>query len=105
MGAQSKVWIRGRSLARIAGSNPAGGMDVCLLWMLCVVQVGVSATGCSLVQESPTECGVSLSVIWHNTNPLHLQWVGRRGQNKKMENYVNLTNTSSCNVRNLIQAT
>ena len=31
MGAQSKVWVRGRSLARIAGSNPAGGMDVCLL--------------------------------------------------------------------------
>jgi hypothetical protein len=26
-----------RSLARIAGSNPAGGMDVCLLSVLCVV--------------------------------------------------------------------
>jgi len=28
----------GRSLAGIAGSNPAGGMDVCLLWVLCVVR-------------------------------------------------------------------
>ena len=26
----------GRSLAGIAGSNPAGNMDVCVLWMLCV---------------------------------------------------------------------
>jgi len=25
-------------LSEIAGSNPAEGMDVCLLWMLCVVR-------------------------------------------------------------------
>ena len=42
----------GRSLAGIAGSNPAGNMDVCVLWMLCVAQVSV--TGRSLVQTSPT---------------------------------------------------
>ena len=29
--AQSKEWVCGRSLAGIAGSNPAGSMDVCLL--------------------------------------------------------------------------
>jgi hypothetical protein len=29
--ARSKVWVCGRSLAGTAGSNPAGGMDVCLL--------------------------------------------------------------------------
>jgi hypothetical protein len=29
--AQSKAWIYGRSLDGIAGSNPARGMDVCLL--------------------------------------------------------------------------
>jgi hypothetical protein len=28
---QSKAWVCGRSLAGTAGSNPAGGMDVCLL--------------------------------------------------------------------------
>jgi hypothetical protein len=27
--ARSKAWVRGRSLAGIVGSNPAGGMDVC----------------------------------------------------------------------------
>ena len=39
---RSKAPVYGRSLAGIAGSNPAGGMDVCLL---CVYQVEVSATG------------------------------------------------------------
>ena len=27
----SKTWVYGRSLAGIAGLNPTGGMDVCLL--------------------------------------------------------------------------
>jgi hypothetical protein len=34
--ARSKAWVCGRSLAGIADSNPAGDMDVCLLWVLCV---------------------------------------------------------------------
>jgi hypothetical protein len=29
--ARSKVWVCGRWLGGIVGSNPAGGMDVCLL--------------------------------------------------------------------------
>jgi hypothetical protein len=29
--ALSKVWVCDRSLAGVVGSNPAGGMDVCLL--------------------------------------------------------------------------
>ena len=29
--ARSEVWVCGRSLAGIVGSNPTGGMDVCLL--------------------------------------------------------------------------
>jgi hypothetical protein len=33
-----KAWVCGRSLAWIVGSNPAAGMDVCLLWVLCVVR-------------------------------------------------------------------
>jgi hypothetical protein len=37
MAARSKLWIYGRSLAGIAGSNPARGMDICLLWVSCVV--------------------------------------------------------------------
>jgi hypothetical protein len=33
-----KVWVCGRSLAGIVGSNPAGRMDVCLLLVLCAVR-------------------------------------------------------------------
>jgi hypothetical protein len=36
--ARSKAWVYGRSLTGIVGSNPAGGMDVCLLWVLFVVR-------------------------------------------------------------------
>jgi hypothetical protein len=35
---RSKAWVCGRSLAGIAGSIPAGGMDVSLLLLLCVVR-------------------------------------------------------------------
>jgi len=31
LAAPSKAWVCGRSPADIVGSNPAGGMDVCLL--------------------------------------------------------------------------
>jgi len=34
--ARGKVWVCGRSLAGIEGSNPAGSMDVRFLWVLCV---------------------------------------------------------------------
>jgi hypothetical protein len=35
--AQSKDLVCNCSLTGIVVSNPAGGMDVCLLWVLCVV--------------------------------------------------------------------
>jgi hypothetical protein len=35
--ARSKAYVYGRSPAAIVGSNPTGGMDVCLLYVLCVV--------------------------------------------------------------------
>ena len=38
MATRSKAWVHGRSLAGIAGLNPAGIMDVCLLWMLGIVR-------------------------------------------------------------------
>jgi len=34
--ALSKAWVYGRSPAEIVGSNTTGGMDICLLWVLCV---------------------------------------------------------------------
>jgi hypothetical protein len=36
--ARSKAWVCGRSLTGIVGSNLTGGMDVCLLSVLCVVR-------------------------------------------------------------------
>ena len=36
--ARSKAWVCGRSLSVIVGSSPAGSMNVCLLWLLCVVK-------------------------------------------------------------------
>jgi hypothetical protein len=30
--AQSKAWVCGRSPAGVAGSNPAGSMDICVLY-------------------------------------------------------------------------
>jgi len=36
--AWSKAWVCGSSLAGIVGLNPAGGMNICLLWVLCVVR-------------------------------------------------------------------
>ena len=41
--ARPKAQVCGRSLAEIEGSNPTGGMDICLLGVVCC-QVEVSAT-------------------------------------------------------------
>ena len=36
--ARSKALVCVRSSAEIVGSNPTVGMDVCLLWVLCIVR-------------------------------------------------------------------
>jgi hypothetical protein len=83
MAARSKAWVCGRSLAGIAGSNPAGGMHVCREY--CVL----SGRGlCYGLITRPEECYrvcVSVSVIRCNNNPVHIQWVGRRGQYEEAE--------------------
>ena len=58
MAERFKARVYGRSLAGIAGSNPAVCMDVCLVMSVVYCQVEVSATGRSLVQRSPTGCVV-----------------------------------------------
>ena len=55
--ARSKPWVRDRALGGIAGSNPAAGVVVPFVSVVCC-QVEVSASSWSLVQMSPTECGV-----------------------------------------------
>jgi len=49
----SKAYVCGRSIATIAGSNPAVGVDVRLSCSLCVVKVAASVTDRLLVQRSP----------------------------------------------------
>ena len=55
MAERSEAWVCGRSPAAIAGSNPAGVMDVCVVCVCCKV----SATGLSLVLSR----GVPLTVV------------------------------------------
>jgi hypothetical protein len=53
--ARSKAWVCGRRIVGIAGSNPAGGMDVSLsLSLVSIVccQVEISASGWSLIQRT-----------------------------------------------------
>jgi len=55
---RSMASVCGRSLAGTKGSNLAGGMDVCC--ECCGLSgIEVSVSGCSLVQMSPTDRGVS----------------------------------------------
>jgi hypothetical protein len=55
--ALSRAWLCGRLSADIAGLNPPGGVDVCLL--CCMLSSRVCCAGWSLVQGSYTECGLS----------------------------------------------
>ena len=88
--ARSKAQVYNRLPVEIMGSNPTGSMDVCLLRLLCVVQVEVSVTGWSLVQRSPTDCGASLCVTkkpreWGGHGPLG----GCRAKNKRKRDIYN----------------
>ena len=65
MAARSKARVCGPSLAGVAGSNPTGGMN------MCVFSVEVSASGWSFVQRRPTDCRVSEydSKVWWMRRP------------------------------------
>jgi len=60
--ARSKAWVCGRSLTGIVGSNPSGGVDICLLLVLCVVR---KRSVCSSIKRSPTECGCLRVMVKH----------------------------------------
>jgi hypothetical protein len=82
---RSKARVCGRSLAGIAGSTPAEGMGVCLMWVL---YAEISATGQSLVQRVPTEGWILPSVTspfknkcainYHNSSSLTKLFSGFR---------------------------
>ena len=67
--ARSKLWACGHSFAGITDSNPAGDMDFCLLWALCIVTCG------SMRRADHSSRGVVPSVIvksgqWVDHGPL-----------------------------------
>jgi hypothetical protein len=57
MATKAKVWVCDPSIAGIAVSNRAVGLDVYILWVFSGIYLSVSRG--SLVKRSPTECGVS----------------------------------------------
>jgi hypothetical protein len=61
---RSNARVCGQSLVAIAGLNPAGGHGCLSLVSVMSCQVEVFVTGWSLIQRSPTDCGVSLCVIY-----------------------------------------
>jgi hypothetical protein len=67
MASRSKACVYGRSIAGIAGSNSAGGMDVSLMNVVCC-QAEIS-----LRRADHASRGDVLSVSKCNSNPLHLQ--------------------------------
>jgi hypothetical protein len=64
----SHAHVCGLSTAGILGSNPAEGMDVRLLCLLCVVWVAASATSLSLVQFESYRVCVSNGMWSRNLN-------------------------------------
>jgi hypothetical protein len=64
------------------GFESRQGHECLTLWNDVCCQVQVSASGWSLVQRSPTEPGVcvSLGVVKCKNKPLHIQPIGKRGQ-------------------------
>jgi hypothetical protein len=62
-------WVCGRLLTGIAGSNPAGGIDICLLRLLCVVRqrfllwADDSSRGVLPSVVCPTECDREALII------------------------------------------
>ena len=60
---RSKKWVCCRSLAGIAGSNPAGTVYMSVSWSVVCCQEEASASGRSLVQRSRTECNHEVSIM------------------------------------------
>ena len=46
MVARATAWVCGTSIAGIAGSNPALGMDVCVLWVLSGIYLSLVGITC-----------------------------------------------------------
>jgi hypothetical protein len=76
--APSKAYVCGRALAGIVGSDPTGGMDVCLLGVFMLSGRGLCNGPIPRPEESyrlwcVSECD-------QVKKPRHLPWVSRRGK-------------------------
>ena len=69
-----ETWVCSRSLDGVAGSKPAGVMDVC--FECCVLSGAVLCEGPIIRLEESYR--VPLSVTRCKNKPLHLQWESRR---------------------------
>jgi hypothetical protein len=61
----SKARVCGRSIAGIAGSNPAGGIDVFLCCECRLLSCRGLSDGPMLRPRNPTSCEVLLCMIWN----------------------------------------
>ena len=88
---RSKARVCGTSLAGIAGSNPAGGMDVCLLCVVCC-RVEISATGRSLVQRSLADLWC-VTMCYLETSQIRRPWpaLGCCAEDEEEEEDISLT--------------
>ena len=67
----SKAWVCGRSLPELAGSNPVGGMDICLNG--CVLsRIGICVGPITRSGESYGMCKIRCITL------CTVQWVGRQ---------------------------
>ena len=83
VGRAVREWICAFSLPGIAGSNPAEGSDICLLWIVFVVRYRSLQRADSSSRGVLSTVCLSVSVIRYQTIPLHVQWLGRTGPTKK----------------------
>jgi hypothetical protein len=80
--ARYKAWICDLSFAGIVGSNPASSMDVCFLWVLCVVSKRSLRRG-DHSSRAVLSSVVCLNTTWSLDNEEGLAYEGllRQGQN------------------------
>jgi hypothetical protein len=62
MAARSQAWVCGRLVAGVAGSNPARGVDVCLLCLCVVLSCGGRGRCNGLITRPEESYRVSLYV-------------------------------------------
>jgi hypothetical protein len=96
--ARSKAWVCGRALAGIVGSNPTGGMDVCLLWVFVLSGRGICDGPIPRSEESyRLWCVFECDQVKMNNHDTYCEQVGRRG--KDYENELEYTTPTDCKSR------